>query len=225
MGFIQDNKGICPWCNQAVAFLPRSYNRSVSPHYTVSSGGFVQSPKNQDDDLVRFSLTVYECMYCNRTSIVLGRSVRDAEHGEWSDEDQTLIAPDKAPRTLDPSVPDSIRDLFEEASKCENAGALRGAGVLYRACVEDLVNRQGGSGRKLYDKIDSLTASLSEELITDLHEVRLLGNSSIHDGLEFSADEVADVADLIVEMTLILYVQPQQKRAMREARKTRRSKH
>lgn len=225
MSFIQDGKGICPWCNRAVAFSPRSYQRSVSPHYIVSSGGLGSVSKKQDDEPVRFSLAVYECMYCDRTSIVLGRSFRDAEHGEWSDEDQTLIAPDQAPRTLDPSVPDSICDLFEEASKCENAGALRGAGVLYRACVEDLVQRQGGAGRTLYDKIDSLSASLSEELITDLHEVRLLGNSSIHDGLEFSVDEVADIADLIVEMTVILYVQPEQKRAMREARKARRSQH
>jgi hypothetical protein len=50
----------------------------------------------------------------------------------------------------------------------------------------------------------------------------MMGDDSIHRGLTYSADEVEDVAKLIEEAVLVLYVQPEEKRAMREARKTRR---
>ena len=51
----------------------------------------------------------------------------------------------------------------------------------------------------------------------------MLGNDSIHAGITYSEQEVADVAGLIEEAVLVLYVQPEQKRAMREARKARRT--
>jgi hypothetical protein len=50
----------------------------------------------------------------------------------------------------------------------------------------------------------------------------MLGNGSIHEGVSYSAEEVEDVAKLIEEAVLVLYVQPREKRAMRDARKARR---
>ncbi len=42
----------------------------------------------------------------------------------------------------------------------------------------------------------------------------MLGNDSIHAGLTYSAEEVEDVAKLIEEAVLVLYVQPEEKPAM-----------
>ncbi len=66
---------------------------------------------------------------------------------------------------------------------CENAGALRGAGVLYRAAVEALVSQQGATDGPLFKRIENLRGSPVDELVDDfLHEARLLGNGSIDDG-------------------------------------------
>src|SRR5881398_3269726 len=83
-----------------------------------------------------------------------------------------------------PEAPAEVRGLFLEASTCEEAGALRGAAGLLRACVEAIVNEQGVSGRNLRDKIDGLQAkvpSLDANMIRDLHDARLTGNWSLHD--------------------------------------------
>ncbi|QXJ24047.1 DUF4145 domain-containing protein [Actinomadura graeca] len=103
------------------------------------------------------------------------------------------------------------------------AGALRAAGVMYRAVVEELVKERGGTGKDLYAKIENLKVKgLDGDLVDDLHEARMLGNDSIHAGLIYSAEEVADIANLIEEATITLYVQPEERRRMRHARKARR---
>lgn len=51
----------------------------------------------------------------------------------------------------------------------------------------------------------------------------MLGNDSIHATLTYSTEEVEEVAKLIDEAVLLLFVQPEQKRAMREARRAQRS--
>ena len=133
-----------------------------------------------------------------------------------------MIAPRRTPRVLSETAPESVRSLFGEASLCEDAGAMRGAAVLLRAAVEELVKDQGGTGKDLYAKIASLSGKLGEDLVRDLHEARLLGNDSIHKGLIYSADEVADVAELVVEAVTLIYVQPEERRRMRELRRARR---
>lgn len=134
-----------------------------------------------------------------------------------------MVYPHPAPRELHETVPDAIRSLYAEASKCEQASAMRGAGVLYRAAVEELVKDQGAAGKDLYNKIEDLKIKgLDDGLVDDLHEARMLGNDSIHAGIVYSAEEVADVAALIEEASVTLYVQPAEKRRLREARKARR---
>ncbi len=54
--------------------------------------------------------------------------------------------------------------------------------------------------------------------------VRLAGNWSLHEGIEFTAEEVADVAQLIEDAVEILYVQPGRREAMRQARAERRQR-
>ncbi|WP_138695984.1 hypothetical protein [Nonomuraea zeae] len=115
--------------------------------------------------------------------------------------------PRRAVRELPEEVPEPIRDRFREGSLCEGVAAYRGAAAMYRAAVEEL------------------RGQLDEDLIDALPETRMLGNDSVHDGLVYSPEEVADVAELIVEMTETHYVTPAKKAAMREARRQRRDAH
>ena len=180
------------------------------------------------DDSVRTGLVVVECLHCEKSMILLETVVRlppeepggEKEERRW----RTMVSPAESPRALHESAPEAVRSLFAEASKCEKAKAFRAAGVMYRAAVEELVKDQGADDWGLKDKIKSLKGKLSDELIEDLHEARMLGDDSIHKGITYSAEEVEDVAKLIEEAVLVLYVQPEEKRRMRDARRARRSR-
>lgn len=222
----EDGKGFCPWHKADSSFQVAEQINYASPHHyrpSMSSHSVWEVP----DDAVRTGVLIYECMHCDKSVILLETTVRipsETSGGEPTEQKwRTMVSPAESPRKLHESAPKAVRSLFEEASTCEKAKAFRAAGVMYRAAVEELVKDQGADDWGLKDKIKSLKGKLSEELIEDLHEARMLGDDSIHKGITYSAEEVEDVAKLIEEAVLVLYVQPEEKRAMREARKTRRA--
>lgn len=173
---------------------------------------------------------IWSCPACEQTCVVFIHRQKmrqvDEEGKPYSTYvgTPTLIWPARRPRELEASVPEKIRDLFAEGSVVEHAGALRAAAALYRATVEALCADRGTQGRNLEDKINDLkNRGVDAGIVDDLHEARFLGNWSLHRGTAFTADEVADVADLIVEATVELYVQPAERARMREARRARRN--
>lgn len=135
-----------------------------------------------------------------------------------------MVWPSQTPRGLPSEVPESLRSLYAEASICEAAGSMRGAAGLYRAVVEVLAGDQGARTGSLYDKIEALRGrDVDVDIIDSLHEARLLGNWSLHDAVEFSPEEVEDVALLIADAIDQLYVLPAARSAMKAARAARRS--
>lgn len=219
-----DSKGRCPNCDQASGFKRLEYRGRIWPelYSRQPGGGSLAGPRAVRDYA---SLTILECLFCGDTVVLVDRHERPdlTKSGDYI-VSRTMVAPHPKPRTLDPAAPAEVCSMFEEASVCENAGAMRAAGVMYRAAVEALVVDQGATGPNLYKRIDSLRdRDLPADLADDLHEARMLGNDSIHDGLTYSAEEVADVAKLIEEAVLVLYVQPAEKDRMREQRRQRRS--
>jgi hypothetical protein len=173
----------------------------------------------------RASLTehVWRCDYCRRTSLV--RKVYATNGGIVRDPVEVRLAwPKRAPRELPDAAPDEVRSLYREASIAEYAGALRGAAALYRAAVEELVGARQARGRNLREQIDALAdQGVDADIVRDLHEARLTANWSLHQGTQFSAEEVADVAGLINDAVEILWVEPARRAAMREAREARRT--
>lgn len=170
---------------------------------------------------------VWVCQVCAGAIIIteLRALLADQPGEEQRDHliERRLVWPTRPPRQLDDSVPEKIRSLFYEAGMAEAAGALRAAAVMYRATVEEICHDKGAKGSNLYDKIRDLSGlGVDQEVISDLDEARFLGNWSVHQSVVFSPDEVADVALLIEEAVLDLYVQPSQKAAMRASRKARR---
>ena len=99
--------------------------------------------------------------------------------------------------------------------------ALRAAGVLYRAVVEELVKDQGGTGKDLFHQIDSLQGRLEEDLLEDLHESRVIGNESVHHGVTFETEEIGDLASALQEACRVLYEVPAQRQRYRAQRAAR----
>jgi hypothetical protein len=66
--------------------------------------------------------------------------------------------------------------------------------------------------------------SWQPEIVRDLHDARLTGNWSLHDFLEFTPEEIEDLADLIREAVQVLYVEPAERRRLRDSRAAKRQK-
>jgi hypothetical protein len=167
-------------------------------------------------------LNVWTCMFCNKTTLIRVL-YPEADEQFRAPASIEMMWPERPPRELAEEAPDAVRSLFREASIAENAGALRGAAALYRAAVEELVGDRQAVGANLRDRIDALAdQGVDADVVRDLHEARLTANWSLHEGTQFSPDEIADVAGLINDAVETLYVEPARRAAMREAREQRR---
>ncbi len=167
-------------------------------------------------------LVVWGCSYCGKTTGVRF-DYADSSEPYRDPVSSQLVWPERTPRELPEQAPESLRSLYREASLAESVGTLRGAAGLYRAAVEELCRDRGAAGGNLHQKVDALAdLGVDDDIVEDLHEARLTGNWSLHEALQFSAEEVADVAELIHDAVETLYVQPARRAELRAARQARR---
>jgi hypothetical protein len=232
-GWPEELSDDCPNCGNASGFAlavaqqvwPRRVHvRSSAAWKAIEERGgrTVAQVDLEDVDAERIVHATYRCLYCRKTVLLQAHVAGGAPHRELSN--TVVIVPRRPPRDLPVEAPALVRACFGEASDCEGIGAFRGAGALYRAAVEALCGDLSAAGTDLYKKIESLRGRIDDGLVDDLHEARILGNWSIHSGVEFDAEEVADVAGLIEDVVEDLYVAPARKVAMRARRKARRDR-
>lgn len=74
-------------------------------------------------------------------------------------------------------LPEAIATIFKEAQSITNLSP-RAACALLRACLEKLVIKAGGTGDKLFEKIESLGLSPRMRKLADA--CRLTGNEAVH---------------------------------------------
>lgn len=226
MSTYSDDRGWCPECRALVGFRV-SFRGQISPHYVVLPSGVPLGPsvttpgRPVEPGNLRTTIRVLACMLCSHTVTVMETREYD-DKGAGTVLRVEMIHPKPQPRALHAAIPLPVRSLFAEGSLCEEYGLLRGAAGLYRAAVEAMCDDLGAEGPNLYARIGALGAKgVDAGLIENLHQARTLGNYSLHEGIEFSAEEVADVAELIEEAFVLLYVQPHERARLRKARKAR----
>jgi hypothetical protein len=217
IGGLRSDTGYCGHCKVHVSF------RKLAPIELAPSYHAGPPASTAREVVIKETLI---CSHCGAATLVL-LFFNEFEANVPVDSQQparTLVVyPAPTPRALDPSVPEKIRGLFEEAALCEVHGALRAAAVMYRAAVEEMCAHLGAAGNNLFDRIEALAGlGLDTTVVEDMHEARMLGNDSIHKGLVYAPDEVADVAELIEEALVVLFVQRAQRAAFRERRRERR---
>jgi hypothetical protein len=168
------------------------------------------------------------CDYCSANCLFLWTVVNpikkdSAARYETFELKRAYPETEPQPRQISSDAPSSVREIFGEAALAEATGAYRLAGVGYRSVVEQIAKEQGAAGSNLYNRITSLAAlGVSQNIVDAFHEARVVGNDAVHDGLAYSAEEIADIAELIDEAVFILYVQPAQRARMAAARAARR---
>jgi hypothetical protein len=178
-------------------------------------------------DLTLFAITL-TCDHCSANCLFLWTVINplksdSSAHYETDKLKQVYPKPERQPRQISSDAPSSVREIFGEAALAEAAGAYRLAGVGYRAVVEQITKEQGATGGNLHARITSLAArGVSQSIVDAFHEARVVGNDAIHDGLAYSSEEIADIAELIDEALFVLYVQPAQRVRMAAARAARR---
>jgi hypothetical protein len=161
---------------------------------------------------------IWQCLTCDEPTVLFTRRIGGVDNPQSVSFTQGWPSP--IGRELSPEVPNLIRVLYREASIAEANSALRAAAAMYRAAVEAITGDKRVTGRDLHAKIEALP--LPSDLKQDLHEVRITGNWSLHEGLEFSADEVGDIAALVADAVAELYIEPARKEEARKAREARR---
>ncbi|MER5889896.1 DUF4145 domain-containing protein [Streptomyces sp. NPDC001941] len=205
--------GECPHC-------VRHTTLRCTLHERLDGSGL----SREDLHVVRHLLTL-RCDWCKKDSTylrLLTKEQRESSNEVFRTIDLVQVWPAMTPRELDPDAPEGVRDVFSEAALAEAAGAYRLAGIGYRATVEQIVKEQGASGNSLFERITGLTSlGVSQEIVDAFHEARIVGNDAAHDALAYSPEELSDVADLITEAVLVLYVQPAQRARMAAQRAAR----
>jgi hypothetical protein len=212
--------GLCPHCDNHATLW-------VLQHEEVTE------PTSEGDGPVTVRLLLrLRCDWCREGSLFLQHAAREAHPSAmgggsryyYSTITLDQVWPKVTPRALPPEAPGAAREVFAEAALAEAAGAFRLAGIGYRATVEQIVKDQGAPGRNLYERITGLTSNgVPQGVVDAFHEARMVGNDAAHDALAYSGEELADVADLIEETVLVLYVQPAQRAAMAQKRAARRA--
>ncbi|MEV7297204.1 DUF4145 domain-containing protein [Streptomyces microflavus] len=226
---LEQRRAVCPYTDCATGTVMDMVDqRMIAPE----SREYVFADFGEDGEgslpvYPHSSWTQQECWVCQ----LCGRSILEViECQETGVGKQTRVEeltrlvlwPSPAPRLLHPDVPERIRSAYEEASRAENAGAARLAGVGYRSAVEELCKDQGATHKTLHGKIRELAAkNLPGDIITALDETRVVGNDSVHQGVAYSDEELGDIAELVAEATVLLYVQPAQRRRLADSRRKR----
>ncbi|GAA4698126.1 DUF4145 domain-containing protein [Nocardioides nanhaiensis] len=214
---VENQRGYCGHCEQPSGFTAR---RVETIHPSSGYGGRLQPNDVQPTATIEHLL---ECTYCKDLTLVVERRRWDMATNEVVDR-VTVVYPKPPPRPVHPSVPTLVASLFSEGAEAEAAGLLRGASMLYRSCVEAMAKERSAEGRDLYQRIEAMksTKALEADLADAMHEARLLGNDTTHDGIAYSAEEVADVAELVSEALHLIYVQPAERARFKQLRQARR---
>lgn len=210
----------CPHCTKSSKLDIESSSAIGSSQIQRMSGSPPTGPFIQ--------LQIWQCRICEEYLVEIiefeeakGTTTSDLYRAPVADR---FVWPVPVPRTVPEFVPKEIESFYSEASVAEAAGAYRGAAVLYRSTAEAIVNERGCTGRDLFAKINDLGGlGVPPDLVEDLHEARVLGDYSVHEGVAFSREEVEDVAALLYEAMEDLYTTPQRHSLNKESRAARRS--
>lgn len=215
----EKGSGICPHCREHVGvgvdhriqIYPEVADWTEEDFERVSAGRMMEAGARE--------IIVLSCHHCQELFTVLDSWEEGADGVQLAS--RTLVDPVGATRELPPTAPEKLASLFSEASVCESAGALRAAGALYRSTTEELLQDQGATGHTLEAKIKSMSSRLDADLIECFEHSRIVGNDSVHCGVEYAPDEIADLAELIQEAVVVLYEEPARRAQMRVAREAR----
>ncbi|QCO20117.1 DUF4145 domain-containing protein [Acinetobacter cumulans] len=203
-----------------------------------------------------------QCSHCKKGCILIiqkGNNFRDLYPNEYSSFDSNLclnektnindhfevnrllIPPTKNQRLCPHSVPETIKDIFDEATKCLSMSCFVASGSMFRLCLDlvtkDLLNKfleenqtsehqlNKDQRNKLANRIDFLIEKqkIPKRLEELAHCIRHDGNDSAHDG-NTGENEALDCLDFTEALLTEIYTVPEQIKESSRRRLERRAK-
>lgn len=135
--------------------------------------------------------------------------------------ERRVIDPPGSARRLPDEAPELMASFFQEAGVCEAVGALRAAGGLYRSAAEAMLDSRV-TGRDIPAKVNQFVQlpevdpSLAGELKATFTDARLVGREALHHGVDYSAQEIGELAELLRDAAEAVFAQPAQRERRRQ---------
>ena len=135
-------------------------------------------------------LTIHKCQCCGKKIL-------------WIDD--TYIYPDIVSEEANPDMPNSVKQLYNEAALISNKSP-RAACALLRLAVDKLCLELGETDRDINKNIGALVKrGLSQDVQQALDIVRVVGNKAVHPGqIAFDVDDYATATMLMHLLNMIV---------------------
>lgn len=181
--YIQPEKNLkkytCPHCN-TLSQMQYGIHHFDSDQYRTS----------RNEICYNNELTIHRCHCCGKKIL-------------WIDD--TYIYPDIVPEEANPDMPESVKQLYNEAALISNKSP-RAACALLRLAVDTLCHELGETDRDINKNIGALVKrGLPPTVQQALDVVRVVGNKAVHPGqIAFDVDDNATATMLMHLLNMIV---------------------
>ena len=173
------NKDTCPHCNTLSQMQCDKHHFDSDKYRT-----------RMNELLISNVLTIHKCQCCGKKIL-------------WIDD--TYIYPDIVSEEANPDMPNSVKQLYNEAALISNKSP-RAACALLRLAVDKLCLELGETDRDINKNIGALVKrGLSQDVQQALDIVRVVGNKAVHPGqIAFDVDDYATATMLMHLLNMIV---------------------
>lgn len=177
-----------------------------------------KSHSGPDDYRYDESHEIIECQGCERISFrTVSYMIEHAypdEHGEWHVPEMVELHPQYEgiyfglDFVVMHSLPEAVRDIYEQTIKCLHCGALALAGLGLRATIEAVCNHKEIRGRNLQVRISSLAANgyISRKDSDRLHAIRFMGNDAAHQIISPKKEQISVALKIVNHLLQSVYI-------------------
>lgn len=157
--------------------IPWHCGRCEKPTIIEVLSFWEDAPGEDDDGWDSHRWTLGRCISCLQPHVFL--QFDDVLKEDWEPVIQAFPVPQAG---LSHEVPQSMREIYDEAQRCMSARAYTGAVLLARRLVEAIANDQEGKGPTLHHKLEDLRERgvLDRRLYQWSSLVREIGNEGAH---------------------------------------------
>ncbi len=186
--YVQPSKELvkytCPHCN-TLSQVEKDYHHFKYDEYIACS-----NISGKPFTAYRNELTIHRCQCCGKKIL-------------WIDNE--YIYPDIVPEEANPDMPESVKQLYNEAALIANKSP-RAACALLRLAIDRLCNELGETDRDINKNIGALvTKGLPQSVQKALDIVRVVGNKAVHPGqIVFDVDDNATATMLMHLLNMIV---------------------
>lgn len=169
----------CPHCN-TLSQVETAAHHFQSDFYDTERGAMALLNK----------LTIHKCQCCGKKIL-------------WID--NNYVYPDIVAEEANPDMPESVKQLYEEAGFIYNKSP-RAACALLRLAIDRLCNELGENDRDINKNIGALVKKgLPQSVQQALDVVRVVGNKAVHPGqIAFDVDDVGTATMLMRLLNIIV---------------------